>query len=305
MIETMVFVKEAERESVTLIPEPSRVQASLQLEFERDDATGQTVLASSRQEPPLRVVRAFTVAEGAAMAHLHNVSGGMLGGDSLALSVRVGAGANVQLTTTGATRIYRPRRNASAATQRNEIIVAENGLLEYVPDPIIPFAGARFSQRTSIELTPGAGLFWWEILMPGREARGEIFEYESVEMKTELVAAGRCIAAERIRLEPQKHALSSPARLGPHRYWATFYICRVGLSSSAWLAAEKQLREFAGKLTRPGETRWGISTLMEHGLIVRCLACHGREVLAGLHAFWQTAKFLLYGRNAVPPRKVN
>ena len=301
----MISTKEAECETVSTVPEERGHRASLQLEFERDTTTGQTRLAASFQEPPLKVVRAFSVEDGAAMAHLHNVSGGFLGGDDLALSVRVGTRANVQLTTTGATRIYRPRKNSPVATQRNEIKVAEDGLFEYVPDALIPYAGARFSQRTLIDLAPGAGLFWWEILAPGREARGEIFEYESVEMNTDLVSAGQCIAAERIRLEPQGHEITSRARLGPYRNWATFYVCRVGLGSDVWLAAEQRLREVARELPRPGDTLWGISALIAHGLVARCLACHGRDVLRGLHALWQTAKFLLYGRNAAPPRKVN
>jgi hypothetical protein len=38
---------------------------------------------------------------------------------------------------------------------------------------------------------------------------------------------------------------------------------------------------------------------------VRCLARHGRDVLPGLHALWSVSKLLLFGREAVPPRKVN
>jgi urease accessory protein len=283
----------------------NRVQAALALDFRRDPATSRTLLAASSQEPPLRVVRAFALDDGSALAHLHNVSGGLLGGDRLALSVQVGAGASVQLTTTGATRIYRPRADAAVTTQTNEVSVAEDALLEYVPDVIIPYAGARFAQRTTIRLARGAGLFWWEIIAPGREARGEVFDYERVEMKTDLIASGRLIAAERVRLEPQDRALSSLARLGKYRYWATFYICRTGLDAGAWLAAERDLREVARALTQPGESLWGVSALVADGLVVRCLATRGRDALAGLHALWSAAKLRLYGRAAVPPRKVH
>src|SRR4030088_696717 len=72
--------------------------ASLRLDFERDPRTGQTFLAASCQEPPLKVVRAFAVQDGTALVHLHNVSGGLLGGDQLELVVNVGAGARVQVT---------------------------------------------------------------------------------------------------------------------------------------------------------------------------------------------------------------
>jgi urease accessory protein len=284
---------------------PGGVQAALSLDFARDPLTGRTILTDSRQEPPLKVVRAFTLDDGSALAHLHNVSGGLLGGDRLAQSVRVGAGASVQLTTTGATRLYRPREEAGTVTQLNEITVGENALLEYVPDAIIPFAGARYSQRTTIRLASGAGLFWWEILAPGREARGEIFEYERVEMKTDLVALGQPIAAERVSLEPRSRNISDLARLGPYRYWVTFYICRVGFNAQAWLAVEQRLRDVAAGLTRSGEILFGVSALVAHGLVIRCLARRGRGVLDALHPLWNAAKLFLYDREAVPPRKVN
>jgi urease accessory protein len=289
---------------VAVLPRPA-VDASLQLGFSHDPFTGRTILADSHQCPPLKVVRAFHLEDGSALAHLHNVSGGVLGGDRLAMSVHVASGAKVQLTTTGATRIYRPRENATFASQQNEITVAENGFLEYVADPIIPFAGARYSQRTRIHLSNGAGLFWWEILAPGREARREIFEYEWVEMRTDVLAMGWPIASERIRLEPCRRNVSELARLGPYRYWASFYICRVGVSSKVWLAAEQHLREKADGLRVSGELLIGISTLVAHGLAVRILARHGRGVLPPLYAMWNAAKHFVYGSEAVPPRKVN
>jgi urease accessory protein len=302
---TMTSVAENPR---TMLSEPCaspRLQASLTLDFAHDEFAGHTVLAASRQEPPLKVVRAFAVQDGAALAHLHNVSGGLLGGDHLALKVNIRAGARVQLTTTGATRIYRPRQEALPATQCNEFTVYEGALLEYVPDAIIPFAGARFSQASTIHLAQGAGLFWWEILAPGREARGEAFAYDCVELKTDIIAGSRPIASERVRIEPRKRPVQSFGRLGPYKTWATFCIARVGPSAVEWLVLERELREQALPLTKHGETLWAISILPAHGLMVRCAAVHGRHVLPGLQTLWQTAKRRLYGRDAVPPRKVN
>jgi urease accessory protein len=294
----------SELETAPAKPGEARMQASLRLTFERDDGAGRTVLASCRQTPPLRVVRAFALDDGAAMAHLHNVSGGLLGGDDLTLAVEVGPRAEAQLTTTGATRIYRPSQDSAITQQRNEIRVAESGLLEYLPDAIIPFAGANFSQDTSIHLAPDAGLFWWEILAPGREAHNEIFDYECVAMQANLSGNSGRIAAERIRLEPNKYDISSPARMGPYLYCATFYVCREGVQARAWLELEAQLRQIANELSHRGKLRWGISTLKAHGLMIRCLATEGSDVLPGLLSLWDAAKFSLYGRHALPPRKV-
>jgi urease accessory protein len=302
---TMASVAENPRGIAPVLSEPSRLRATLTLDFARDEFTGNTVLAASRQEPPLKVVRAFTLDDGATLAHLHNVSGGLLGGDQLALKVNVGPGAQVQLTTTGATRIYRPRGQAPPTTQVNEFTVNEGALLEYVPDAIIPFARARFSQTTTIHLTQGSGLFWWEILAPGREARDETFAYDCVEMKTDISALGVPIACERARIEPRKRSTQTFGRLGPYRTWATFCIARVGQICSDWLALEQEMRAQASQLTKHGETLWSVSTLPAHGLMVRCVAVHGRHVLPGLQTLWQTAKRRLYGCDAVPPRKVN
>jgi urease accessory protein len=301
----MPSVAENPPEIAPVASEPPGLRATLSLDFARDEFLGRTVLAARRQEPPLKVVRAFALDDGASLAHLHNVSGGLLGGDHLALKVNVGVGASVQLTTTGATRIYRPRREAPPTTQVNEFTVKKGSLLEYVPDAIIPFAGARFSQTTTIHLAQGAGLFWWEILAPGREARGETFAYDCVEMKTDISALGQPIACERVRIEPRKRSTQSFGRLGPYRTWATFCIARAGPSASEWLALEQELREHSLPLIKHGETLWSVSTLPAHGLMVRCVAVHGRHVLPGLQTLWQTAKRRLFGRDAVPPRKVN
>ncbi|HVC00541.1 MAG TPA: urease accessory protein UreD [Candidatus Dormibacteraeota bacterium] len=285
--------------------EHGRLRGLLDLDFQRAGASNRTALIRSLQEPPLRVVRAFEREDGSALAHLHNVSGGVLGGDSLMLRVRLGQEASAQLTTTGATRIYRPRVDAPTAVQINEIFVGEDALLEYVPDPIIPFSGARFSQRTTIHLAPRAGLFWWEILGPGREARGEIFQYEMIEMITDIVADGCRIAAERTRLEPESGDPHSLARLGNYRYLASFYICRVGLDAKAWIAAEEQLRQVARTAAYSSDTLWGISALAADGVVLRCLAQRGLDASSGLHTIWRAAKTLLFHRETIPPRKVN
>jgi urease accessory protein len=302
---TSASVARTERENKSVFAARTYVDAELRLAFARDRATGQTVLAGSHQEPPLRVVRAFALCDGAALVHLHNVSGGLLGGDRLALTVKVGANAAAQITTTGATRIYRARIETPATTQVNEIVVDTGALLEYLPDAVIPFAGARFSQRTTIRLGDDAGLFWWDILAPGREARGEIFAYESVELRIDLSACGRLIGAERVRLEPEKRKVASLARIGAYRTWGTFYICRVGVAAARWLELESELREQLALPNRREDALWGVSTLTAHGLVARCVAKHGRDVLPGLQSVWRMAKLRLYGREAILPRKLN
>jgi len=102
----------------------------------------------------------------------------------------VGEGAHAQITTTSATRIYRNRVDMPPSYQLNEITVAENGLLELLPDPLIPFAQSAYQQRTAIRLAEGAGLFWWETVTPGREARDECFDYDLLGLEVDIQAKG-------------------------------------------------------------------------------------------------------------------
>jgi urease accessory protein len=274
----------------------------LRLQFTTSD--GHTRLLECEQQPPLRVVRAFPIAEGGALVHLHNLSGGVLGGDQFEIDVALGPRAYVQLTSTGATRIYRSRTAAIPARQQTTIRLAADALFEYLPDPVIPFAGSRYRQETRIELAAGAGLFWWETLAPGREAHGEVFAYDLLENRVSIAAVGIPVAMERYRLEPHLRPLTSPARMDGYRYFTTFYVCRVGLETTQWQALESELTVLAQQLTRPQQTLWGVSTLPAHGLAIRGLSRAGRDLTTGLSAFWRAARLALYGREPIPPRKI-
>src|ERR1700683_3460772 len=69
-----------------------RLGPSIAVAFERRDVDGVTVLRDVAQTPPLRVIRAFPAEDRSALVHMHNVSGGVLGGDKLLFAGRVGGG---------------------------------------------------------------------------------------------------------------------------------------------------------------------------------------------------------------------
>src|SRR2546423_14646341 len=85
------------------------VQGRLNLGFTYDQQQQRTRLTTHNQQPPLQIIRAFPLASGGTLLHLHNLSGGVLGGDQLTLNVEAGPTTHVQLTSTSATRLYRSR----------------------------------------------------------------------------------------------------------------------------------------------------------------------------------------------------
>jgi urease accessory protein len=275
-------------------------QGHLHLNFR--SANGRTILDTVAQQPPLKVIRSFPITDGGSLVHLHNVSGGILSGDMLIHRINIFPNAYAQLTSTSATRVYRSRVNDHMASQVMDVHVQAGGLCEYVPDPLIPFAGSRYMQKTRITLDDGAGLFWWEIVAPGREAHGENFAYSHLQLETDICAGNMPLALERVRLTPPQTNMNNIVRLGGFRYWATFYICRIGTDN--WLELEESLSELAQQLSISGCIQWGCSTLPAHGLIIRALAQSNREIMQGLPLFWQAAKQKLYGRQAIIPRKI-
>jgi len=250
------------------------------------------------------VLRGFPNASGETLAHLNNISGGILDSDHLQLKITVGYSAKAQLTSTGATRIYRSRSPRHCSRAEIDVEIGADGFLEYVPDALIPYAGSRYEQVTRITLQPGAALFWWELIAPGREASGETFRYARMSSSFVICGVDRALIEEHWDLEPEVRALGSPARLGQYRHIASLYVCQPGTPPARWRQLEAQLDSQASQLSQPGQALWGISSLGADGMVVRGLACNGRILMEGLTGLWRAAKLSLCGRSATFPRKL-
>jgi urease accessory protein len=244
--------------------------------------------------------------------HLNNVSGGIFGGDALKLSVQVHPGAEAQITTTGATRIYRPRPEAADAMLVSEFKVGKDALLEYLPDALIPFRSARAVQRTSYSLDEGATLFFWEAVAPGRTAAGELFDYERLKLTTEINVQGRPVYCDRLLLEPSSSQMQSPARFGSCSYLVTFVAMRAGCTAAELRALEQSLEavvydaSFQGEPphdNQPRTSHWGVTALPAHGVLVRGMTDSAVRIPAMLQTLWSQAKRHLCDRVAIAPRK--
>jgi urease accessory protein len=308
--------------------------SKLHLSFDADD-TGTTILRVKQQQPPWRVIRGFRAPAGETLAHIHNLSGGILDSDSLHCQMDLGAGAQAQVTSTGATRIYRSRSPGGLASQRMHVSIAAGAYLEYLPDQLIPFAGSRFEQTARVEMERGASLIWWDRVAPGREASGEIFRFHSLASHFEIIVGGQPIAIERWTIKPfgtsdelaQNGArretvpswsggarrtlctsdvtnLDSIARLGRFRHFASCYVCRAGEPPPYWKNFEAQMQIIADQLSS-SEILWGVTSLRAHGLVIRGVGINGRGLASGLVEFWKAAKWSLCGRVATLPRKVH
>jgi len=145
---------------------------------------GVTRLNRSLAEPPLQVQRALYLDEslpGMAFLFLLNPTPGIFQGDVQRINVQAGPDTRVHLTTPSATKIYAmPDRPARQCLKLN---LAAGAYLEYLPEPLIPFRGARLVQRTTVNQSDGAVLVIGEVVLPGRTARGESFAFHSLDRR--------------------------------------------------------------------------------------------------------------------------
>jgi len=141
--------------------------ARLTLDYRAHPATGTRL--DFRHDGPLRILKSL-FPEGPAVCHsvLVHPPGGIVGGDTLAVDLALGAGAHALVTTPGATRFYRSA--GERAAQSVHARVAAGARLEWLPLETLVHSGAHADNRMRFELDPGAEMFGWDIVALGLPA---------------------------------------------------------------------------------------------------------------------------------------
>jgi urease accessory protein len=232
------------------------------------DAAGHCALReqySSQLHRVLQLIPGDVPEEG--LLYVLNPTGGVLQGDRLEADIRVERGAHAIVTTPSATKIYRAEQHASESHTR--LRVARGATLEYLPEPLIPYSGSRYVERLSADVESGGRLLAWELLAPGRAARGELFDYDLLGLRLELKEGGRVVLRERAELRPAREKFPRLA-MGQ----ATHYGVLIAFGGEAQ-RLEAAIREDLG------EQQAGVSRLRGSGIIVKALA-GGRQTLEAL-----------------------
>lgn len=190
--------------------------AFLHLGFE--PRRGRTILVELERRAPLLVQQAlYWDDEMPALPCVSIISnaGGILQGDRYAIEIDLAKNAEAHITTQAATKIH--EMDANFASQTQDITLAANSYLEYLPLPVIPHKNARFLSHTRIRIDPTATLLYSEILMPGRKyyGEGEIFAYDlfSAAVHAERLD-GKALFVEKFVIEPRQLDVRNPAVMG-------------------------------------------------------------------------------------------
>lgn len=154
------------------------------LKLEYDSDRRKTIVRDLYTKGPIHAQRALYLEESLpSMAYMYimSTSGGILQGDRYRMDIALSKGTSAHITTQGATRIYRMERNY--ATQIINVDLEADSYFEFIPDQIIPYRQSRFYQTLKMRVHDSATMIYSEMVVPGRVASGESFEYDICYMK--------------------------------------------------------------------------------------------------------------------------
>ncbi len=241
---------------------------ALTLKLEYDDDRRKTIVRDIYTKVPLYAQRALYLEESLpSMAYMYimSPSGGILQGDRYRMDISLSKGAKAHITTQGATRVYRMERNY--ATQIINIDLGPDSYFEFIPDQIIPYRNSRFYQTLKMRVHDSATMIYSEMIVPGRVASGESFEYDICYMKA--VGSNQ---ADQLRftdiaiLEPRERNISQLGLLNNRSVIGSVYL----LCPTSVVKSIKE--EINSTLTNNSEVLAGASIMpYNSGIIVRLL----------------------------------
>ena len=272
------------------MPWPAKLDLDYQLEADR-------TVARYLHTGPLRILQSL-YPEGDPICHnvLVHPPGGLVGGDTLELTVSVAPGAHGLLTTPGATRFY--RSEGVPAMQRTAISVAADARMEWLPLEAIAYNACLAENRLTLNLVPGAELLGWDVTALGLPLAAKPFESGHFCQHLEMPG----VWLERANIKALDDLLlNSPLGLAGHRCFATLFF----LSGSK---LNRQRRQDALDVARevieahPLCATAGATSPDGQVVLVRVLAPVVEPAMALLRSVWLAWRSQLWQLSASSPR---
>lgn len=274
-------------------------EGELRLSFTRRE--DRTILSEQYSRPPLQMMRAIPDIGGILCVYLLSPTGGIVQGDRYRIDLHIGDGARALFTTQSATKIY--RMPDGCAEQVSRIDVGRGAFFEYVPDAAILFAEADYHQRTEVSVGEGALVLLYDIIMPGRLARGERFAFRRLVNRTIVSDADGLLLYESFTLEPANFDLDMSGRLEGYSCWGSATL--LGDFQAWGLDGEALVSEFAPML---GNLNWqegigGVSLLARGGLTARVISHRLETIYTLFSQIRLCVRALCFGQPGAPLRK--
>jgi len=261
-------------------------------------------LAESSHYGPLYVQKAF-YPEGQNTAHVYllHPPGGLVSGDRLALSVDLGARARVLMTTPGAGRVYRARRDRSLQHQTVRFELSRDAIMEWFPQETIVYPGANARLDTHVSLSEGSCYLGWEICCLGLPASGLQFDYGELRQRLFIERDGVPVFVESFNVSDLNRSICE-ASVGLRNRPVSGVLVAGPLAHQA--GADEQHEELLASLRQAVQgmdagAELGL-TLFNGFVVVRYLGHCSEQARESFIRLWRILRPVLSGREACPPR---
>jgi urease accessory protein len=233
------------------------------------------VLARLFAKSPVKLFATHHRQHGCAV-YAATLGGGLVGGDQVCVVAEVDTGARALLTTQASTKVYRSLRPASQTLTAR---IEADGFLAVVPDPVVCFAGADFTQRQRYDLRGDASLVLVDWLTSGRHAAGERWAFVRYESRIDVRRAGNPVLFDGIVLERGLDSVAS--RMGRFEVLATVVL-------TGPLVIDAISRIWADTSSLPvmarAESVISVARLSDGGLLLRMAGVNLEEVACTLRS---------------------
>ncbi|WP_104748744.1 urease accessory protein UreD [Helicobacter cetorum] len=231
-------------------------------------ANGKCITENNFFTPPFKLMAPFYPKNDLAEIMLLAVSPGMLKGDAQEVRLHIGENCKLKITSQSFEKIHDTEEGY--ASRDTEIIVEENALLDFAPFPLIPFKNAHFKGKTAIHLHPTSQLLYSEILVAGRVAMEELFEFNRLHTNISVFQDNKPIYYDNTLLDPSKTKMSNLCMFDTYTHYLNLILINCPLELSS-------VRE----LIESSEVDGAVSEIASSNLCIKALA-NGSEVLLNL-----------------------
>jgi urease accessory protein len=178
--------------------------------------------------------------------------------------------------------------------------VGPDAVVEWVPEPAIPYAGSRYDQEFDVRVASGGVLWFWETIASGRMARGERWAFTKFSSSIWIEMADGARIIERMEVEPGPRGQGSGMAYEWDYVASAFLVSDAlseadlsAISDEVWTALESVGTEVLGGLSRPAAA----------GLVIKLAARTGDALRESLDRIWGVVRRRLWGQPIPPLRK--
>jgi urease accessory protein len=248
-----------------------------------------TVLTERYHEAPLKIAKSiYEEDSGRLCIYIMDVSPGLLDGDRYELKLHLENNAHLILTNQSFAKIHPTPLQSAEMIQ--SLYIGKDAILEYFPEPTIPYAGSRFIGQVKVHLGEEAIFLYADIVTPGRTHRGELFQYESFSNRLEVYRQDRLIAWDQFHLEPSIHDYRGLGAMEHYTHSGTFWV----FAEQAGEPLLERLCSLLPQTEEPSGILAAASLTAEQGLVVRMLSTNVWQLQKLVKQLWDECRVYLW-----------